>query len=291
MEPQHDCPRCGRPITIDRMTICTACADEFTRRLEWLDKIGMPTLQQVAYRKASFGQKTIRSGNKAFAPTPLNETAQHIYNSTEAVIQQAGALIDLRPIGWDRDDRPRTLRDWVYLCPQLVQHMPAISRKPEAAGMLDRLAQACEQVRGQITRPGERRLIGVCTECLKCQVTVTDEETGETSREPLRTPIYAASTDTHAVCPYCGAFLNLSDVRIAYLKAAGLLHITKTQADAARWVRDSTGVPVTGKDLRNWRTRGKMPGTRHIEGPYWAWNIIELLACAEEKRRNGRNRL
>lgn len=282
MEPQHDCPRCGRPITLDRMTICTDCADEFTRRLEWLARIGMPTLQQVAYRKASFGQRTIRSGNKAFAPTPLNETAQHVYNTTEAVIQQTGALIDLRPIGWDKDDRPRTLRDWVYLCPQLIRGMPALARNPQAPTMLDLLANACDQVRAQITRPGERRLIGVCTECLQ------HEDVGG---EPVRTPIYAASTDTYAVCPCCGAFLNLSDVRIAYLKAAGLLHITKTQADAARWVRDSTGVPVTGKDLRNWRVRGKMPGTRHVEGPYWAWNIIELLACAEERRRNGRNRL
>ncbi len=67
------------------------------------------------------------------------------------------------------------------------------------------------------------------------------------------------------------------------LRSAGLMHITRTQSDAARWIRANTGVNVSGNDLKNWRARGKMPGTRHIEGPYWAWNVLELLACAQAK--------
>ena len=85
------------------------------------------------------------------------------------------------------------------------------------------------------------------------------------------------------MCPECGAWLDLKRVRLEYLRSAGLMHITRTQADAARWVRENTGVAVSGNDLKNWRTRGKMPGTRHIDGPYWAWNILELLACAQAK--------
>lgn len=287
MDNTPDCPRCGQPITIDRMTICTTCANEFTRRIEWLNQIGMPTLQQVAYRKARFGQKAIRSGNKAFAPTPLDLEAQTAVQTAETTLQQIGGTIDIRPIGYDRAERARTLRDWVYLCPQLIRQMPAIVRTPGAGGMLDRLAKACDDVQAKITRPGEKRLIGVCTECLKCEVAVTDAETGRTETKPVRTPIYATATDTYAVCPACGTFLNLNDVRLAYLKGAGLLHITRSQADAAKWVRENTGVNVTGKDLLNWRNRGKMPSTRHVSGKYWAWNIIELLECAEARLKAG----
>lgn len=85
------------------------------------------------------------------------------------------------------------------------------------------------------------------------------------------------------MCPECGAWLDLKRVRLEYLRGAGLMHITRTQADAARWVRENTGVSVTGKDLANWRSRGKMPSTRRIDRHYWEWNIMELLACAQNR--------
>lgn len=99
----------------------------------------------------------------------------------------------------------------------------------------------------------------------------------------MRTPIYAAWDARYAICPACGAWLDLRRTRLEYLRSAGLMHITRTQSDAARWIRANTGVNVSGNDLKNWRARGKMPGTRHIEGPYWAWNVLELLACAQAK--------
>ena len=101
--------------------------------------------------------------------------------------------------------------------------------------------------------------------------------------EPIRTPIYAARSARYTVCPECGAWLDLKRVRLEYLRSAGLMHITRTQADAARWVRENTGVSVTGKDLANWRSRGKMPSTRRIDRHYWEWNIMDLLACAQDR--------
>ena len=120
---------------------------------------------------------------------------------------------------------------------------------------------------------GERRLVGVCPNCLN---TKGDDD------EPIRTPIYAARSARYTVCPECGAWLDLKRVRLEYLRSAGLMHITRTQ-DAARWVRENTGVSVTGKDLANWRSRGKMPSTRRIDRHYWEWNIMELLACAQDR--------
>ena len=105
-----------------------------------------------------------------------------------------------------------------------------------------------EKVDAATTRTAERRLIGVCPDCLNER-----DEHGE----PVRTPIYAAQSSRYAVCPECGAWLDLKRVRLEYLRSAGLMHITRTQADAARWIRENTGVNVTGKDLANWRSRGQ----------------------------------
>ena len=142
------------------------------------------------------------------------------------------------------------------------------------------LIRLSEKVETATTHAGERRLVGVCPDCLN-----TKGDGGK----PIRTPIYAAHSARYAVCPECGAWLDLKRVRLEYLRGAGLMHITRTQADAARWVRENTGVAVSGNDLKNWRRRGKMPSTRHVEGPYWAWNIMELLACAQAKDERERD--
>lgn len=118
------------------------------------------------------------------------------------------------------------------------------------------------------------KAVGACPNCLN---TKGDDD------EPIRTPIYAARSARYTVCPECGAWLDLKRVRLEYLRSAGLMHITRTQADAARWVRENTGVSVTGKDLANWRSRGKMPSTRRIDRHYWEWNIMDLLACAQDR--------
>ena len=99
----------------------------------------------------------------------------------------------------------------------------------------------------------------------------------------MRTPIYAEHGADYAVCPVCGSFLTLSDVRLEYLKSAGMLHITRTRGDAAKWVTENCGVHVTGKDLDNWARRGFLH-PKKVEGRYWEWNIEELIKAVREKR-------
>ena len=151
--------------------------------------------------------------------------------------------------------------------------MPDLARLDTAGDLYADLIRLSEKVETATTHAGERRLVGVCPNCLN---TKGDDE-------PIRTPIYAARSARYTVCPECGAWLDLKRVRLEYLRSAGLMHITRTQADAARWVRENTGVSVTGKDLANWRSRGKMPSTRRIDRHYWEWNIMELLACAQDR--------
>ena len=185
-----------------------------------------------------------------------------------------GGRLGIKPLGYDRYERARTLMQWADLIRLLLRRMRDLARLEDASGLYADTLRLAERVDAATSHSAEKRLIGVCPDCLNGR-----DEQGE----PVRTPIYAARDARYAICPACGAWLDLRRIRLEYLRSAGLMHITRTQSDAARWIRANTGVNVSGNDLKNWRARGKMPGTRHIEGPYWAWNVLELLACAQAK--------
>lgn len=268
---EHNCVICGKPA---EATICEACARDWARRLAWLLKAGMPTLQQIAYKQATTRERSPRHGNTAYAAPPVNETAQALFNAVEVHLQLMGGRLGIKPLGYDRYERARTLMQWADLIRLLLRRMRDLARLEDASGLYADTLRLAERVDAATSHSAEKRLVGVCLDCLNGR-----DEQGE----PVRTPIYAARDARYAICPACGAWLDLRRIRLEYLRSAGLMHITRTQADAARWIRANTGVNVSGNDLKNWRARGKMPGTRHIEGPYWAWNVLELLACAQAK--------
>lgn len=268
---EHNCVICGKPA---ETTICKACARDWARRLAWLLKAGMPALQQIAYKQATTRERSPRHGNTAYAAPPVNETAQALFNAVEVHLQLMGGRLGIKPLGYDRYERARTLMQWADLIRLLLRRMRDLARLEDASGLYADTLRLAERVDAATSHSAEKRLVGVCHDCLNGR-----DEQGE----PVRTPIYAARDARYAICPACGAWLDLRRIRLEYLRSAGLMHITRTQADAARWIRANTGVNVSGNDLKNWRARGKMPGTRHIEGPYWAWNVLELLACAQAK--------
>lgn len=268
---EHNCVICGKPA---EATICEACARDWARRLAWLLKAGMPALQQIAYKQATTRERSPRHGNTAYAAPPVNETAQALFNAVEVHLQLMGGRLGIKPLGYDRYERARTLMQWADLIRLLLRRMRDLARIEDASGLYADTLRLAERVDAATSHSAEKRLVGVCPDCLNGR-----DEQGE----PVRTPIYAAWDARYAICPACGAWLDLRRIRLEYLRSAGLMHITRTQADAARWIRANTGVNVSGNDLKNWRARGKMPGTRHIEGPYWAWNVLELLACAQAK--------
>lgn len=272
MIEQRACAACGKPA--GDANLCKECVKDWAKRLAWLLKAGMPALQQIAYKQATTRERSPRHGNAAYAAPPVNEAAQALYSTVETHLQLTGGMLGVKPIGHDRYARPRTLMQWADITSLLLHHMHDLARLDTAGDLYADLIRLSEKVETATTRADERRLVGVCPDCLN---TLGDDG------EPVRTPIYAAHSARYAVCPECGAWLDLKRVRLEYLRRAGLMHITRTQSDAARWVRENTGVAVSGNDLKNWRTRGKMPRTRHIDGPYWAWNILELLACAQAK--------
>ena len=272
MIEQRACAACGKPA--GDANLCKECVKDWAKRLAWLLKASMPALQQIAYKQATTRERSPRHGNAAYAAPPVNEAAQALYSTVETHLQLTGGMLGVKPIGHDRYGRPRALMQWADITSLLLHHMHDLARLDTAGDLYADLIRLSEKVETATTRADERRLVGVCPDCLN---TLGDDG------EPVRTPIYAAHSARYAVCPECGAWLDLKRVRLEYLRRAGLMHITRTQSDAARWVRENTGVAVSGNDLKNWRTRGKMPRTRHIDGPYWAWNILELLACAQAK--------
>jgi hypothetical protein len=268
---EHNCVICGKPA---EATICKACARDWARRLAWLLKAGMPALQQIAYKQATTRERSPRHGNTAYTAPPVNETAQALFDAVEVHLQLMGGRLGIKPLGYDRYERARTLMQWADLIRLLLRRMRDLARLEDASGLYADTLRLAERVDAATSHSAEKRLIGVCPDCLNGR-----DEQGE----PVRTPIYAARDARYAICPACGAWLDLRRTRLEYLRSAGLMHITRTQSDAARWIVANTGVNVSGNDLKNWRARGKMPGTRHIEGPYWAWNVLELLACAQAK--------
>lgn len=278
MMEQRTCAACGKAA--GDANLCKECVKDWAKRLAWLLKAGMPALQQIAYKQATTRERSPRHGNRAYAAPPVNEGAQALFNMVEVHLQLMGGMLNIAPLGYDRMERPRTLRQWAELIRLLLHRMGALASLDAAGDLYADTTRLAERVDAATTRLAERRLIGVCPDCLNER-----DEQGE----PVRTPIYAAQSSRYAVCPECGAWLDLKRVRLEYLRNAGLMHITRTQADAARWIRENTGVNVSGNDLKNWRTRGKMPSTRHVEGPYWAWNIMELLACAQAKDERERD--
>lgn len=272
MMEQRTCAACGKAA--GDANLCKECVKDWAKRLAWLLKAGMPALQQIAYKQATTRERSPRHGNTAYAAPPVNETAQALFNAVEVHLQLMGGRLGIKPLGYDRYERARTLMQWADLIRLLLRRMRDLARIEDASGLYADTLRLAERVDAATSHSAEKRLVGVCPDCLNGR-----DEQGE----PVRTPIYAARDARYAICPACGAWLDLRRIRLEYLRSAGLMHITRTQSDAARWVRENTGVSVTGKDLANWRSRGKMPSTRRIDRHYWEWNIMELLACAQDR--------
>lgn len=219
---EHNCVICGKPA---EATICEACARDWARRLAWLLKAGMPALQQIAYKQVTTRERSPRHGNTAYAAPPVNETAQALFNAVEVHLQLMGGRLGIKPLGYDRYERARTLMQWADLIRLLLRRMRDLARLEDASGLYADTLRLAERVDAATSHSAEKRLIGVCPDCLNGR-----DEQGE----PVRTPIYAAWDARYAICPACGAWLDLRRTRLEYLRSAGLMHITRTQSDAAR---------------------------------------------------------
>lgn len=160
---EHNCVICGKPA---ETTICEACARDWARRLAWLLKAGMPALQQIAYKQATTRERSPRHGNTAYAAPPVNETAQALFNAVEVHLQLMGGRLGIKPLGYDRYERARTLMQWADLIRLLLRRMRDLARLEDASGLYADTLRLAERVDAATSHSAEKRLVGVCPDCL-----------------------------------------------------------------------------------------------------------------------------
>ena len=232
--------------------------------IQYLKTVSMPTLQLVAYKQAHLNQQTPTHTTHANTSLPINEQALNLYRDCERTIQYGAAEYGATPYGWDVAGRKRCTLDWRRCLTHLAQCAQQLGTEDA-----DALADYCTQIDRILERVPERRLVGVCTHCLESGV---------------RVALYGVTGQRRVQCPECDTVLDSTQVRAAYLHAAGLLHITRTQSGAARWCREELGVKVTSSDIHNWRCRGYLPSARRVEGRWWEFNVLELAHVVSTRR-------
>ena len=152
---EHNCVICGKPA---EATICEACARDWARRLAWLLKAGMPALQQIAYKQATTRERSPRHGNTAYAAPPVNETAQALFNAVEVHLQLMGGRLGIKPLGYDRYERARTLMQWADLIRLLLRRMRDLARLEDASGLYADTLRLAERVDAATSHSAEKRL-------------------------------------------------------------------------------------------------------------------------------------
>lgn len=137
------------------------------------------------------------------------------------------------------------------------------NRASNAGWHMRRLTRACERIERIVDRvPRSRRIVGMCPGC---------------GREVL-----AAKGETLRLCK-CGNPVNVTELREQSRAKAEAIHLTKTPAGMSQWLRENYGYEVSRKTITDALRRGKLPGSKPVEGGYWEFSIREIVAFAMSK--------
>jgi hypothetical protein len=274
----NECPISTREIT-SGTTICNSCTKELAKRLQWMRRLGFPTLRDLVYKRVSFAQQSPRVGNRAYAPAPMDMEAEATYRHAETDLQVLGGMVDIKPLGTDRYGRRRALREWDQLIPMLLTYLSQLQNHPQIADGCETIRIDVERMKRHMTHPSEQKLVGICPECLK--TTMYDQQ-GDSY--DLRTPIYATPGTTYGECPQCGTMLDLTQVRAQYLDQLGGITFDGSLRDASDYMSDVTGVHVTNKTIYDWIRTGRMPNTSKIGRGEYRFSIGDLYKNTEREQ-------
>ncbi|WP_243394507.1 hypothetical protein [Bifidobacterium parmae] len=99
--------------------------------------------------------------------------------------------------------------------------------------------------------------------------------------------ITAAKGEQWRVCETCKTLVDVRELREQVAETVDRYHLTRTPAGLAEWLRSEYGVKVSRKQVSNWINRGKLPGTRPVDGApgYYEFSIREITALAVSKRQ------
>ncbi|WEV68731.1 hypothetical protein OZX73_05415 [Bifidobacterium sp. ESL0775] len=168
----------------------------------------------------------------------------------------------LRPIGADVGVwEPRTPR----LIRALINHVGRIATCSECGEAYRSIAKIESKVHDMIVPASERVIYGDCPECSSL--------------------VDGPARSKEVTCKVCGNTWNvriLALQRLARLENDPRRQITKTPAEAAKWLHKQTNLPVKRSNVSNWIARGQLPSAKqgNIKGT-WIFDSIELLQCAQ----------
>jgi hypothetical protein len=240
--------------------LCKQHRREMAAALQSL-RLGMYELAGLARREFKLAGRGQGHASAAFASTPLNMSAQVLYDETDGMLQDMAAAIGL----------------WGVRCPVLIRRLQgrlvALASSPHCGEAFKEITHASEKIRLWLTPPDERIIYGRCLNpvCLH-------EVSGVTGQK-------------EATCEYCGSTWSVSAIRasrreryrLSPVDVSGVDRTLRmTPAQAAAWLRGQTNVRVSRKSVTNWLGRGLLPSAVHTdEKGVWRFNPIELLDCIE----------
>lgn len=171
------CPVCDGMIRGG--VLCKQHRKELAEALKGLVN-GMYVLGEMSLRRVRIGG-TQGHANPAFAPSPISESDQDLYEQVEDVLQEAAATIGY----WDHPDMAGLLRGLLLRLDRLCSH-------PECATTFKRVTKSALKVEERTTPPEERIIYGRCLNpvCLR-QVT-------------------GVRGQTEATCGYCGSVWSVA---------------------------------------------------------------------------------
>ncbi|MBT1171730.1 hypothetical protein JS536_11485 [Bifidobacterium sp. SO4] len=78
----------------------------------------------------------------------------------------------------------------------------------------------------------------------------------------------------------CGRVVNIPLLREETRERVEGVHLTRTPAGLAEWLRENYGYRVSRKQVTDWLRRGKLPSSKPVEDGYWEFNVREVLTLA-----------
>lgn len=260
MDSMIGCGYCGGKAKAGRM-LCAKCEADYLHILRGLNR-QLQALNSVALKQARIGQPEHRPSD-GFAPSPIDWDAWQLLEVAALLMRSLCA--ELNP-QWARIP----LRQWRGLWIRLIANKNTLLSLPTAAEDYRDLKTMAERIDKRLAPPVERVRYGHCPSC--------------------GADVMAPRGAQYADCEACGVELRLAEVRLAYFDSAAAtelgeaardgLHITRTRSGAAEWLSEATGRRFSGKQVENWRRRGKLPSCNKAGDGYWEWSVRELLACA-----------
>ncbi|WP_240544384.1 hypothetical protein [Bifidobacterium sp. SO4] len=243
-----NCQYCHATVN-DDWTLCASCRADYARQLHQLRR-NLYLLQRMANREYRLTEQT-GGGKSPVPPTPadlglLDE------------IDQAESL--LKDIWTTATGDWRVGARWQRLIPRMQAHMGDLSQSPMAGEHLTMLIALSQRFAGLVDRrPRTRRLVGVCPDC---------------GRDVL-----AGKGELLWRCR-CGRVVNIPLLREETRERVEGVHLTRTPAGLAEWLRENYGYRVSRKQVTDWLRRGKLPSSKPVEDGYWEFNVREVLTLA-----------